>query len=1166
MGLCYRKLLRDPDWFRAVSTVLVYPRMASDAILEGIIASLNKQQRAAVQFDCTKALQVIAGPGTGKTKVLTSRVAFLLLHHRIKPQDIIVTTFTNKAAKEMIDRLTNMLQHTNIRVSDIMIGTFHSVCLKILTRFGHKLGLQRDWRIIEESEIDKIMQEMIDKMPDAIRDHAHSMSRKVNLCLPKRGSDEWAVHAKPLKKNISRLKAYAILPEEYNKDPGSDQALAYFYEKYQAELGKLNALDFDDLLMYAFRLLSRERCLPYIQHVLVDEFQDTNGIQMDLMFLFSKANHHLSRGITVVGDPDQSIYAFRHALAMNFEAMSTKCPIECSRIVLVENYRSSQKILNTSETLIRQQLKGRHNRLPLHAQFDCEFAPVYIDFPAAFLEGPSLVREMLYLKALPNIFTYNDFAILVRQRRQIKNIETALIEHGVPYKIIRGHAFWELKEIRSMLNLLKCVYSENEKLAIISALQYPSKGLGATSIGRIKVTLDAFPGPAFEGLRQICGNKTELTIPGKGRTSIKEFIKMIEECQNLCQSPNSLTLSCIFDKLYECSGMRTEYLYYDGKKKSDTQVDQEPNFSNPRHKNVMILKNYFTGTDMTSLETSADSVLIDGSPGAKGHEVPISTKSGIKNHIRNFFLSLTLFSTETSDSELDKAKRMEQDKIGFVTISTIHGAKGLEWPVVFIPGCEEGIIPSVFGDEKVQDGAENEDDSGDEGDKDNFSNGGKRNDDITASPKTKTQNADSSLDEERRMFFVAQTRAKHLLYHSAAKSDRSEGPSRFLTGELLSTMADQQKLFDSVASIKKFYQHMSKKPPSEGKFKLRRLVEDYAKFIENRRERFVWNGEFITHTFKLDLSKNTDGSISDSFTTAAAQLQNFPASTIEEAENFNGSSLVGRSLSPRGYKYSKSNSPKKLYAPHAKGKLGPISPTKTFAPVSPSGSPTAKRSLAPVYKPTRNAPNTLQCTRRLFAPGQNVPKLKSEASTSSTSISSDGPNSASSRQDLVETESKKAPKTNGKLQDIKIVEMKNIEEREAFVSTFKRTCKPQTSKRRLVTTPINISDAEEFSHVKPEDTTVNYSLLSDERGNNTTAAELLHDPNDMTIDTRPIISNAKTLADAARKSSRADNDRDKRFSQKLKKEGSSNEIDIFSQLSRARKKAKIDDKEIIIID
>ena len=254
----------------------------------------------------------------------------------------------------------------------------HSICLKILYRFGHLVDLQKDWRIIDEKEIDTILDDMIEKVPDQIRDYASSITRKVNLCMPKKNGDEWSIHPKLIKKHISRLKSSAILPEEYILDSNHDAALAYFYQIYQSELSKKNTLDFDDLLMYTFRLLTRVRVLSNIKHVLVDEFQDTNGIQLDLMFLFAKGNHHLSRGMTIVGDPDQSIYAFRNALAHNFLEMGRKCPIEYSTIILVENYRSSQKILNTSEILITQQNRGRQNRAPLRAQFDLDFPPVYM--------------------------------------------------------------------------------------------------------------------------------------------------------------------------------------------------------------------------------------------------------------------------------------------------------------------------------------------------------------------------------------------------------------------------------------------------------------------------------------------------------------------------------------------------------------------------------------------------------------------------------------------------------------------------------------------------------------------------------------------------------------------------------------------------------------------
>lgn len=1143
--------------------------MDSNAVLQQIISSLNKQQRLAVQFDHAKALQVIAGPGTGKTKVLTSRVAYLLLHHRIKPQDIIVTTFTNKAAKEMIDRLVKMLQGTGIRVSDIMIGTFHSVCLKILTRFGHKIGLRKDWRIIDENEIDKFMQEMTEKMPDSVRDQANSMSRKVNLCLPKKGSDEWAVHPKAVKKHISRLKAFAVLPEEYLKDNNHDQALAHFYQVYHTELSKINALDFDDLLMYTFRLLTRERCLPYVKHVLVDEFQDTNGIQMDLMFLFAKANHHLSRGITVVGDPDQSIYAFRHALAQNFEVMSNKCPIECSRVVLIENYRSSQKILDTSETLIKQQSKGRNDRLPLHAQFDCEFAPVYIEFPAAFLEGPSLIREMLYLKALPNLFTFSDFAVLVRQRRQIKGIETALIEHGIPYKIIRGHAFWELREIVAMLNLLKCVFFENERHAIFAALQYPARGLGVASIAKIKNALDEQQEPAFEGLEQISAGTLKVSIPAKGMRALKEFIKMIKSCHTLSENPSSTTLSDVFDKLYEDSGLRHEYLYNDGKKKSEIQADQDPNYSNPRHKNVLILKNYFTGADMASLQTSTDVKVQQDLPKVRRESVS-SKSSSIKNYIRDFFLSLSLFSTDTNESETDKVSKDEQEKTGFVTISTIHGAKGLEWPVVFIPGCEEGIIPSVFGDDKAQENDEDEED--DEDQEIISSNGQNRKVQLSSPRKSVLLNADSSLDEERRMFFVAQTRAKHLLYHSAATGgSRSEGgPSRFLTPDLLSTMADHQKLFESVELIKKFYMDLGRDPPIEGsKFQLKQLVKDYGKFIENRRERFVWNGDFVMNMFKFDMTGNSDTRYSNSFTTAAAQLQ-YAKKSPSSKHTGHDATARGESLrtSPRktnNRKISLPESPKRNYAPQlkAKGDIHLISPVKNAAPlVSPSGSPTKKLSYAPNYKPTRNAPNALTCERKLFAPSQDKPLLRKEKNSPPGGELTPVPIDWTSNQP--ENLSVHKPKYHHKpTHNMKVEDGNEPKTLKSVSASFNHG---QRSKRRLYATPIDISDQNVSFSIEKKNDTHSGSSVTEDDSLNTTAAELLHNPDDILIDTRPIITSAKTLADAARQPVSKKEAKDVNLPDKVKKESSSSQFDIFSQLSRAKKKAKLSDGEIIIID
>ncbi|GAV56006.1 hypothetical protein ZYGR_0AZ01780 [Zygosaccharomyces rouxii] len=1162
--------------------------MADNAVLEQIFSSLNLQQQVAAKYDPDMALQVIAGPGTGKTKVLTSRVAYLMLHHKIRPQDIIVTTFTNKAAKEMIDRLVLMLRDTSIRVGDLMIGTFHSVCLRILSRFGHRIGLMKDWRIIDEKEIEVIVNNMVEKMPDQTRDYALSLRRKVNLCLPKNGSDEWTVSPKLVKRQIERIKSYAILPEEYKGDDNHDAALAYFFETYQNELNRLNALDFDDLLMYTFRLLTREKCLPRIRHVLVDEFQDTNGIQMDLMFLFARGNHHLSRGMTVVGDPDQSIYAFRNALAYNFQEMFRRCPIECSRVVLVENYRSSQKILDTSEALIRQQTEGRTDRLPLHAQYDCIFSPVYLNFPASFLEAPSIVREMLYLKSLPNLFTYDDFAVLVRQRRQIKKIETALIEHRIPYKILKGHAFWELKETTSMINLLKCVYSENEKNAMIAALQYPAKGIGPATAERLKTAIESKDISPFDTLKRIREGRIKFDMIGKARSSLTDFINMIEACKKLRETSLDVALKEIFDKLYEASGMKQEYLYFDGKKKADRKLDAEPNYLNSRHRNVLVLKDYFLGTNSGNENGGVATDSVDNNKVGDSNDKsdPITNLNTVMEHFRNFFLSLTIYSNDTEESEEINSIKKQKYSEGLVTVSTIHGAKGLEWPVVFIPGCEEGIIPSLFGDGRSSN-LEGDDDEDSEDASDEEQKREKNATDNNATKK-KIIVPDDSLNEERRMFFVAQTRAKHLLYLSSVTDKDGRVPtvpSRFLTKELLSTMVDKQRALESVTAIKALYGNVGKKcSTSNSAFSLQQVVDDYTEFVEYRRERFIWAGSMVRAMYQCNLQRNiTPTNLTSEFTTAAVQLKtgvNSPAKI--------------KTVSPE--RYAPTNT-----------RLGLTSPTKAHAPITksqtPPGSPSKKKSFAPSYIPSRNGPNALSVNRRLFAPNNERPRLQRESSSptphnirgASQKKKSPTPsknkiftgnervlpmkseNSDAEKLSVLESNHSNEDLMDFPASDDELMAISDLKSKPISNSAMVNHCDsgPMTAAnfgpkcsnlrkpgRKLVAAPIDISAKGITTQANDEESEQKSRFFIKGESENTTAAELLHNPDDMVVDNRPIIANAKTLADAVRETS-AGNQRGRT---KVKKEPTPSQYDIFSQLNNAKKKAKTNDGEIIVID
>lgn len=1070
-----------------------------DKTLHNILSSLNEQQLLATKFDPTQALQVIAGPGTGKTKVLTSRVAYMLLKHKINPSDIIVTTFTNKAAKEMVERLNLILKDTDIPLKTLLIGTFHGICLKILYRFGNKIGLTPGWRIIEEREIDNIVSEMIKKVPDQIRDYANSFQRVTNLCRPSRSGDGWEINAKMIKKEISRLKSNALLPEEYEKEPVHDSALAYFYLKYQEKLNELNTLDFDDLLMYCFRLLTKERCLPHIKHVFVDEFQDTNSIQMDLMFLMAKGDHHISRGITVVGDPDQSIYAFRNALDQNFQEMINKSPLPCSQIVLIQNYRSTQKILDTSEALIQQQQKGRTLRAPLRAQFDFNVPPVYVEFPVLFLQAPSFAKEILYLKALPSLFSWDDFAILVRQRRQIKSIETALIEHRIPYKIIRGRAFWELKEITAMLNLFRCIISDKDNTAILQSLIYPSRGLGQTTLEKLKVLMEEASlkdkVTAFDVLRKVLSNEILFKMTAKIRSVISTFVEIID----YCRSKKDVTaaepiLSELFDRLYKDSGLEQIYLYEDGGKKQNTSAvaTSEPNYENARHKNIGTLKKHFLGakqledTSPDVTENSKDDNKIDS----------LFEDVTVYEYVSNFFNSLSIFNADS-----DEIDPKDGSSHGQVTISTIHGAKGLEWPVVFIPGCCEGIIPSIFSREEEEANENDEDDEDDTSDSQNSSKTSNR----------RSKNTDVTLDEERRMFFVAQTRAKVLLYLSSVKESEGNsmagGPSRFLTSSLLSTMTDDQKVFADIKNIKQLYHAMKKPLPGRDisdKFSFKLLLKDYADFIDNRREKLVWGGRQVSKVQVVDLLRNKLGSSSSlmsDFSTAADQLK------------------IETQFKP----------PAKQYAPSYQ-----LSKTTTAVPFL--------RSPQRSYAPSSNIERS-PSPKKLFAPpmSNNESPIKRNSFPSTISTTSRSNNNANNRSNV-----------NG---------------------TF-------SSGKTLF--PIQKEASFEFvKSVKIEDTT---------------ASEILHNPKDLTVDNRPIIASAKTLVDAINNKKKAHPKKaqvktespegsqissDMKITKKkakpknqpkvdnkpsIKKEVTASQFDIFSQLSRARKKPKTDDNEIIIID
>ncbi|AMD19340.1 HBR439Cp [Eremothecium sinecaudum] len=1097
-----------------------------------ILNGLNKRQYEAVTFDPTKALQIVAGPGTGKTKVLTTRYAYLVTVKKINPLSIVMTTFTRKAADEIKERVEPILRKVGYDTKKLLIGTFHSICTNLLHQYGHLIGLPNNWRIFSTSETDPIIKKLVIDCPDQIRSYALSYRpNKVSLCLPNRKGD-WVLSEKQISKNISRLKAEALSPEAYKELDSHDEALYHFYSSYQAEMLKQAGLDYDDLLFYAFKLLSKKRCWDHIKHVLVDEFQDTNNIQLELMYLLSRGKHQSCEGVTAVGDPDQSIYAFRSALARNFDEMIQKCPIEYGQVVLEDNYRSTQNILDTSEHVIKQQGDGRSKRLPLRAQFTSNVKPVYMKFPDKFLEGPTICKEILYLKAIPELFSYSDIAILIRQRRQIEPLERALISHRIPYKIIKSMSFWERKETKAILDLIKVVCSDLDRYALLRSLKVTRAGFGDVTIARIESAFDENqdkrPLQVLEDLGNGIGGKK---LPAKIRTEIMKYISIIEDARSLCNEDARMsTREQLFDQLYNDSGLKTEFLFHDDKSDRTTKglEDNEPNKENKRHKNVLIVKSHFLefAPDEVDpkykieVDSKTNKLLVVDDPVLKTEDsdnktsvrtrrakAPIPVRCSEKCHddpkvdlmrlLREFVNFINLYTTTESFSSVklsgdQKNSNATKDTNGAVTITTIHGSKGLEWPIVFVPGCVEGIIPCVYANSKDDDSDEDNTDTGEELDEQN----------SDSPKKNKNSRASESIDEERRMFFVALTRAKYLLYITATENNERFPvvPSQFLTQEVIKTLSDSQQLFDSVDALDSLYKILRKKRPESSRFSIDKLLEDYRSFVRGNREFIIWKNEKVLHATAVDFTENSSSFIPGGIVTASAQL-NLEANRTQETRILRRRLVT--SSAPLNNKTTTLNPIKRQFAPPiGASQKQPRGPTRQYAPT-------------PNNKKTNEAP-----------------KIKAELSQKPTqllTVNSTVENSC----DFPDSE---ILRTRSRIKATKLSPSKNYQ--------------------KIVTDEIKLEDI--------SDTEDEIEVIKNE--NEITAGELLHNPDELEVDNRPILTSAKVLADATiNEVNRKVKSGGKKARRKVKTEVPDGS-DILSRLKKARKASPTINDEVIVLD
>ncbi|KAK6205371.1 uncharacterized protein RJT21DRAFT_15443 [Scheffersomyces amazonensis] len=685
-----------------------------ETIVSRILEGLNHNQKEAVIAPYNGRLQIIAGPGTGKTKVLTSRVAYLLLHEGISPQHIIVTTFTKKAAAEMIERLETLLEGQAVDLSKLLIGTFHSICFRIIKMYGKKIGIA-DYNIADERDSNQLLKEIVDTLNRGDLDLLASMPEEEKVPLQNPKDQKYDI--KKIKRQISKLKSSGLSYENYHKVGDSSRVLALFYGKYQTRLQEHLLLDFDDCLLRCLELISHYPVLNFIEHVLVDEFQDSNEIQLQLMYNFARGhptNPKYQNNVTIVGDPDQSIYGFRDAQAINFEKMNDYYKLKygksCKAIHLIENYRSTSDILSLSETVMRQQQKRIQKTL--NSQLTTSFKPVYKNLKSSDEEASWISYHIQHILALPESpFKCSDIAILVRAAYQTRSIENELVRRRIPYVMVRGRAFWERPEVVAIIDYLRIIAHDNDRVAFIRSLNFPKRGLGektlesissvaareaATTGISIHDTLKGLVSGEIKGVKLTTKNKPTLTT---FLTFLEESRKMMDEIdeylsiEKVSLDKRQDMLSKFFKFVVARSGLSKEYEEQENQTLNMMEVEKQFCSFIPQEMEMPL---YIGGTeeDITSVNQS---------------------------YLSRFIESIGLYETETATSVEDKAK-------GKVSISTIHGSKGLEWPIVFVPGLSEGLLPASFA----------------------ISSGG-----------------EEAIDEERRCFYVATTRARALLYLSS---------------------------------------------------------------------------------------------------------------------------------------------------------------------------------------------------------------------------------------------------------------------------------------------------------------------------------------------------------------------------------------------------------------
>lgn len=625
-----------------------------------IYDTLNEPQREAV-LHTDGPLLILAGAGSGKTRVLTHRIAYLIDERGVNPWNILAITFTNKAAEEMRQRVDSLV---NFGAESIWVSTFHSACVRILRRFIDRLGYDNRFTIYDTDDQKTLMKEVC---------------RKVDI-------DTKVYKERNLLAAVSSAKNEMILPDEFELNAGGDFGqlkIAKVYREYEAQLKANNALDFDDLLVKTVQLLETQPdVLEYYQerfrYIMVDEYQDTNTVQFRLVRLLAGKY----RNLCVVGDDDQSIYKFRGANIRNILDFEHEFP-DAHVVRLEQNYRSTGNILNAANGVIRNN-RNRKEKTLWTDNGDGEKIQLR-QFDTAFDEAEYIAEDIK--KEVQEGASYNDSAVLYRTNAQSRLFEEKFIAMNIPYKIVGGINFYARREIKDLLAYLKTVDNGQDDLAVRRIINVPKRGIGLTTINRIQESADERGIGFYEALLA-----PEL-IPGVGRSVSKldSFAALIEYFKGQTEKES---ITDLLREIIEKTGY-VESLEAEDKVEAESRIE-----------NIDELVNKAAAYE----EDCQD----------RGEEASLS----------GFLEEVALVADIDSLDE-------DQD---YVVLMTLHSAKGLEFPHVYLAGMEDGLFPSYM---------------------------------------TITSDDNEDLEEERRLCYVGITRAEEKLTLTCARRRMVRGETQF---------------------------------------------------------------------------------------------------------------------------------------------------------------------------------------------------------------------------------------------------------------------------------------------------------------------------------------------------------------------------------------------------